>query len=446
MAFAVLWPFSLSWRSIFVFPGAAIVPSGRVCGEFAWRMTSTYPPCLSALTNPLPERDCAQAPPDAAIAMAAAMAQPRKPRTRAGICMTRILRARLKRWPWPSSTPLFRPHGVGLMRLIAAAALAFAFAFPTLARSAEPYGIGLEGFPYPHPVAMLTLSEDDDALRMAYMDVKPSGAGNGRTVLLLHGRNFPSSYWEPTIPALTGAGYRVVIPDQIGFGKSSKPTFALSFDLLAAHTVKLLDHLQIPRTDIVAHSMGGMLAVRLARAYPSRVDRIVLEAPIGLEDYRNFAPPVETPRIMEQEDRLTAEGYRTQLVTNYSLTLPPEAITPFIEARMRIKESAEYPRWLRAFVNSYQMIYSQPVVYEIPLLQQPVLFVMGANDHNAPGRAYAPMEVRARMGDNARLAHELASRMPNGKVEVYEGIGHLVHLEAVSRFNASVLSFLNAQR
>jgi pimeloyl-ACP methyl ester carboxylesterase len=331
------------------------------------------------------------------------------------------------------------------MRLIAALVVAFAMAVPDLARAAEPYGIGLEGFPYPHPVSMLTLSEDEDALRMAYMDVKPTGTANGRSVLLLHGRNFPSSYWETAITALTGAGYRVIVPDQVGFGKSSKPLAALSFDMLGAHTVKLLDHLQIARADIVAHSMGGMLAVRIARSYPSRIDKIVLEAPIGLEDYRNFAPPVETTRIMADEDRLTPEGYRTQLVNNYSLTLPPEAITPFIEARMRIKGSAEYPRWLRAFVNSYQMIWSQPVVYEIPLVQQPVLFIMGGNDHNAPGRAFAPMELRARMGDNASLARELASRMPNGKVEVYEGIGHLVHMEAVERFNASMLSFLNAR-
>src|SRR4030095_11206091 len=172
-----------------------------------------------------------------------------------------------------------------------------------------------------------------------YMDVKPSAAANGRTVLLLHGRNFPSSYWDTVIAALTGAGYRVVVPDQVGFGKSSKPVSALSFDMLAGHTVKLLDHLQITRADIVAHSMGGMLAVRLARSYPTRVERIVLEAPIGLEDYPNFVPRLETARIMQQEDRLTADGYRTQLVTNYSLTLPPEAITPFIEARMRIKEA-----------------------------------------------------------------------------------------------------------
>jgi pimeloyl-ACP methyl ester carboxylesterase len=313
------------------------------------------------------------------------------------------------------------------------------------ARAAEPYGIGLEGFAYPFPVTMLALPSDGEALRMAYMDVKPQGAANGRTILLLHGRNFPSSYWEPTIKALTGAGYRVVVPDQIGFGKSSKPVSALSFDLLARHSIALLDSLQLPRVEIVAHSMGGMLAVRIARSYPDRIVRIVLEAPIGLEDYRNFVPPTETERIMADEDKLDADAYRRQLVTNYSLTLPPEAIAPFVEARMRIKGSAEYPRWLRAFVNSYQMIWSQPVVYEMPSLRQPVLFIMGGNDHNAPGRAYAPMEVRARMGENAKLALDISAHMPNAKVQVFDGIGHVVHLEALDRFNRTMLEFLGAQ-
>jgi len=316
----------------------------------------------------------------------------------------------------------------------------------TLARAAEPYGIGLEGFAYPYPVSMLAVPTEGEALRLAYMDVKPTGAANGRTVLLLHGRNFPSSYWEPTIKVLTAAGYRVVVPDQIGFGKSSKPLFALSFDMLARHTALLLDHLNLPKVDVVAHSLGGMLAVRFSRAYPARVDRLVLEAPIGLEDYRNFAPPVETERLLTIEDALTADGYRQQLVTNYSLTLPPEDITPFIDARMRIKDAADYPRWLRAFVSSYQMLYSQPVVYEYPLLTQPVLFLMGANDHNAPGRPFAPEALRPKMGENAKLAGEIAAKMKNAKVEVFPGVGHLVHLEAKDRFNASMLSFLNAPR
>ena len=76
---------------------------------------------------------------------------------------------------------------------------------------------------------------------------------------------------------------------------------------------------------------------------------------------------------------------------------------------MRIKDAADYPRWLRAFVSSYEMLYSQPVVYEYPLLTQPVLFLMGANDHNAPGRPFAPEALRPKMGENAKLAQEIPS-------------------------------------
>lgn len=305
----------------------------------------------------------------------------------------------------------------------------------------EPYGIGLEGFAYPYPVHMLPLVNEGEQVRMAYMDAAPA-TPNGRTVLLLHGRNFPSSYWAPVIKTLNNAGYRVVVPDQIGFGKSSKPVFDLHFDTLARNTVALLDHLQLKQVDIVAHSLGGMLGVRITRASPDRVSRLLLAAPIGLEDYRLYVPPTPTEKILENEDKLTAEGYRTQLVNNYSLKLPPDAITPFIDARFNIKGSSEYPRWLRAFVNSAQLIYREPVAHEIPLIDRPTLFVMGEDDHNAPGKPNAPEALRPKMGHNADLAKALAAKMPNAKAEVIPGVGHLVFLEAEPKFNELMLGFL----
>ena len=257
---------------------------------------------------------------------------------------------------------------VVLSVLLAAMPLAFAHAAEPAPR--EPYGIGLEGFAYPYPVSMLPLVNDGEQVRMAYMDVAAT-TPNGRTVVLLHGRNFPSSYWAPVIKTLSEAGYRVVVPDQIGFGKSSKPAADLHFDTLARNTMALLDHLGIAKADIVAHSLGGMLGVRIARAYPDRIEHLLLAAPIGLEDYRLYVPPTPTEKILENEDKLTADGYRKQLETNYSLKLPPDQVTPFIDARFNIKGSSEYPRWLRAFVNSAQLIYREPVVHEIPLITQP---------------------------------------------------------------------------
>ena len=106
--------------------------------------------------------------------------------------------------------------------------------------------------------------------------------------------------------------------------------------------------------------------------------------------------------------RLTADGYRKQLEVNYSLKLPPDQVTPFIESRFNIKGASDYPRWLRAFVSSGQMIYREPVVHEIPLITQPTLFIMGADDHNAPGRPNAPEALRTKMGQNPKCQ----TRMP----------------------------------
>ncbi|MBR0849432.1 alpha/beta hydrolase [Bradyrhizobium diazoefficiens] len=328
--------------------------------------------------------------------------------------------------------------------MAALAATLFATSFASRAAdtaSREPYGIALEGFAYPYPVHLLPVVNDGEQLNMAYMDVAPAQA-NGRIVVLLHGRNFPSSYWAPVIRMLNEAGFRVVVPDQIGFGKSSKPSGDLHFDTLARNTIALLDHLKIDKAEIIAHSLGGMLGVRIARAYPDRVAHLVLTVPIGLEDYRLYVPPTPTEKIIETEDRLTADSYRKQLQTNYAIKLPAEAITPFIDARFNIKGSADYPRWLHAFVSSGQMIYREPVAHEIPLITAPTLFVMGADDHNAPGRPNAPEALRARMGQNAELARQLAAQMPNARAEVIPDTGHLVFLEAPETYRELVLGFL----
>jgi len=87
---------------------------------------------------------------------------------------------------------------------------------------APAYGPELEGFSYPWPVLKFEFVGQGTPMHMAYMDVKPA-APNGRVVILLHGKNYVAATWQATIAVLSGAGYRVIAPDQIGFGKSTKP-------------------------------------------------------------------------------------------------------------------------------------------------------------------------------------------------------------------------------
>lgn len=155
--------------------------------------------------------------------------------------------------------------------------------------------IQLANYEYPYSVSVLELENQMQSLEMAYMDVKPSNY-NGKNILLLHGKNFNGAYWQTTIKALTNEGFRVIVPDQIGFGKSSKPDhFHYTFQQLAQNTKTLLDSLQITKTAVLGHSMGGMLATRFALMYPETTEKLILENPIGLEDWKLKVPyqPVE---------------------------------------------------------------------------------------------------------------------------------------------------------
>lgn len=316
---------------------------------------------------------------------------------------------------------------------------------PAAGRGEVPaLGINLEGVSYPWPVNFFEIPADPVPLRMAWMDVPPApGGGAGRAVLLLHGRNFPASYFAPVITALRAAGFRVIAPDQIGFGKSSKPAGRWSFDEAAAHTLALLDLLGLGRVDVLGHSMGGMLAMRLARTAPGRINRLALEGPLGLENYRLYVPPVPYARLYARELALSAEEYRHYLVTTYGLEGHEDLIEPYVELRERMKGSADYPRWVAAYVASYYAIWGEPLTEEIPLIRTPTLFLVGTRDHTAPGRPFAAPADQAKMGHMPERAMFFAERMADARVVKFEA-GHLIHLEKPQEFNRTLLAFLTA--
>ena len=303
-----------------------------------------------------------------------------------------------------------------------------------------PLGIALEEYPYPFPVKYLAFEIDGQPVRMAYMDVAPTESTNGRTVVLLHGKNFYGSYWENTMKAFAQAGYRVVVPDQIGFGKSSKPDINYSFDLLAANTARLLDELRIERAAIVGHSMGGMLAVRFARTYPERTSHLILENPIGLEDYRFKIPPQPLQKLYESELNQTADAFR-QFVRRYFVEWKPE-YERFAEVRARQSLSGEFPRWAKASALTYQMIYQHPVRHEFGLIKTPALLVIGQEDRTVVGGNFVPEDVRRTLGQYPQLGKQASRDIPGSKLVELPRVGHLPHLESPAAFHQAVLEFM----
>lgn len=174
-----------------------------------------------------------------------------------------------------------------LLTLILITLCSFTFAQDSKLQSLD---IDLNKYEYPYPVSYITLNTQQQELKMAYMNIKPDNY-NGKNVLLLHGKNFNGAYWKTTINALTTAGYQVIVPDQIGFGKSAKPDhYQYTFQQLAVNTKAILDFLEINKTYVLGHSMGGMLATRFALMYPEMTEKLILENPIGLEDWKLVVP------------------------------------------------------------------------------------------------------------------------------------------------------------
>jgi pimeloyl-ACP methyl ester carboxylesterase len=305
----------------------------------------------------------------------------------------------------------------------------------------EALGIALDGYPYPFTVQFLPLEVDNQPVRMAYMDVPSTGRSNGHTVVLLHGKNFYGYYWEATAKALAAEGYRVVIPDQVGFGKSSKPDVHYTFEMLASNTARLLDSLGIKQEVVVGHSTGGMLAVRFALTYPERVTRLILEDPVGLEDYRQKIPAQSTATLFRAEMEQTPEKLRAFFM-HYFANPIPELYGPHVEIASRVLLSGEYPRWAKASALTYQMIYGQPVRGEFGRVKPPTLLVVGEKDRTVVMRNYASPEVAKSMGNYPELGKEAARDIPNCQLIVFQGVGHVPHLEAPEKFNQAVIAFI----
>ena len=302
--------------------------------------------------------------------------------------------------------------------------------------------INLENYQYPYPVKFITVHNQEQDLQMAYMDVKPDNY-NGKNVMLLHGKNFNGAYWGTTISALAKEGFRVVVPDQIGFGKSSKPKiFQYTFQQLALNTKALLDSLGIHKISILGHSMGGMLATRFVLMYPEITDKFILENPIGLEDWKLKVPykPVSW-------------WYQKELKDNY------ESIKKYqMESYYAGKWNADFDKWAKLLAGwtlnkdykiiawnsalTYDMVFTQPVCYEFQNIKNPTLLIIGTRDRTAVGKPLVSEEVRKTMGDYATLGKTTKDKIPNSTLVEIANVGHLPHIEAFVQFIKPLITFL----
>src|ERR1039457_565485 len=260
--------------------------------------------------------------------------------------------------------------------------------------SIKPYDIELTDYQYPYPVQFIRLNIQGEVLKMAFMDVKPLNA-NGHVVMLLHGKNFSGAYWEQTAKALSENGYRVIIPDQIGFGKSSKPQhIQYSIQLLCQNTKAILDTLGIKKICVLGHSMGGMIATRFTLMYPELVEKFILENPIGLEDWKVKMPYLSVDVWHQLELKQDYNSLKKYQQENYFHgTWKPE-YDKLVEVPAGWTLNKDFDRVAWNSACTYDMIFTQPVCYEFENIKAPTLLIIGQLDRTALGKNLVSEVVR----------------------------------------------------
>ena len=254
-------------------------------------------------------------------------------------------------------------------------------------------------------------------------------------VVLLHGNNFGGFYFKAIIDALTKEGFRVIVPDQIGYGKSSKPIAPYNFNSQARNTFLILQKERIERAMVVGHSMGGMLAARLATQYPKAIERVVIYNPIGLTDGR-FDRPMQFiddsyQQTLKNDYQSTRAGLARYVAHN------PKAWNTEFETYTRIRYSwtlsSDWPRLAMVQALIGQMLYADPVVYDWAHIQVPTLAFGGAEDMllGPAARFQERMQVLAKTIPNG-----------NGRVLLLPGLGHVPHLEAPDKVLPPLVAYL----
>ncbi len=313
---------------------------------------------------------------------------------------------------------------------------------PNLPEPKEPLDIRMSSLPYPFPVSYYDLTIEGRELQMAYMDIAPEGAGNGQTIVLLHGGLGFAATFKNTIPVLTKAGYRVVVPDQIGFGKSSKEVVRYSMRLWSKNTHDLLTSLGVQKAALLGHSMGGGLAIRYALMYPAAVSKLVLENPLGLEDYGLAVPFKTVDELTEDYAKASWGSIQALQASTYAHWRDEYADNARALFRMTKDPNFRQVAYAQATIQS-AILWGEPIVYELRNVAAPTLITWGEKDRTAPGKGYAAPALRSTLGDFPKLVANAVAQMPQAKAVQIDGVAHVPHVEDPGTFHRIILEFLS---
>lgn len=255
--------------------------------------------------------------------------------------------------------------------------------------------------------------------RIHYLD-----QGSGPAVVFLHGSgngasghsNFKGNY-----PELAKAGYRVILPDLIGFGYSDKPAdveYPLSFFVECLK--QALDVIGVSKVTLVGNSLGGAVAIGFALAHPENVEKLVLMAPGGVSDMPDY---LAMPGMAAMFAHM-ATGKPFTHETMKAFFIKAFVVNPDCVDDQLVAERLELMKLQNPQVMKTMKVPN--MTERLPEIKAPALVLWGINENMMP--------------ENGIL--RLAKGIPNCRLVTIPHCGHWVMIEHRELFNRLVLDFL----
>src|ERR1044072_4466510 len=242
-------------------------------------------------------------------------------------------------------------------------------------------------------------------------------AGSGPTVILLHGLGGSSQVWQFNIAALAEK-YHVVVPDQIGFGKSEKPLVNYRIRTYVDFLDQFCKQLGIERASLVGNSMGGWIATAFTAAFPDRVDKLVLG------DAAGYRPPKDLDtRSFYGLNPTTREGMKVLVAKVFynKLFLTDAAIDQAIATRLAAGDGYTINSITESIIRGEDFLDDA-----VKTIKRPTLIIWGRQDGLVP------------LAEGEHFNKDIAG----SKLVVFDQCGHMPNVEKPAEFNAAVLKFL----
>lgn len=250
-----------------------------------------------------------------------------------------------------------------------------------------------------------------DGRQMHYLAEGPS---SGPVVVLIHGLGGRSEDWRILAPYIAQAGFRVYMPDLIGYGRSDRPRdFSYSVRDEAAVVVAFLDSLGLHQVDLGGWSMGGWIVQIVAAAHPERVRRLMLFDSAGLSEKPAWDTNLFMSKTPEELGRLEA------------LLMPHPPRIPGFVAQDVLRISRDHA-WVIKRALDTMLTGNDATDRLLPELKMPVMILWGSEDQ------ITPLE-------EGRKMHELVQQ---SELDVFNGCGHLAPEQCTGEMGPMIVTFL----